>query len=41
MENTTMGRTEQFTEVLLSEPAAEGSIVQRVITGHDGKVLLA
>ncbi|TMV10845.1 tRNA (N(6)-L-threonylcarbamoyladenosine(37)-C(2))-methylthiotransferase MtaB [Arenibacterium halophilum] len=41
MENATMGRTEQFTEVMLSEPAAEGSIVQRVISGHDGKVLLA
>ncbi|MAY85251.1 MAG: tRNA (N(6)-L-threonylcarbamoyladenosine(37)-C(2))-methylthiotransferase MtaB [Pseudooceanicola sp.] len=41
MENATMGRTEQFTEVLLSEPAAEGSIVQRVISGHSDTQLLA
>jgi threonylcarbamoyladenosine tRNA methylthiotransferase MtaB len=41
MENATMGRTEQFTAVLLSEPAAEGSIVQRVISGHSDTQLLA
>jgi threonylcarbamoyladenosine tRNA methylthiotransferase MtaB len=35
------GHTEQFTEVHLQQAATPGSIVDRAITGHDGKQLLA
>ena len=35
------GHTEQFTDVHLDTPAATGSIVDRSITGYDGKRLLA
>jgi threonylcarbamoyladenosine tRNA methylthiotransferase MtaB len=35
------GRTEQFTPVQLSTPAAPGTILDLRITGHDGRQLLA
>ncbi|MCA0964451.1 tRNA (N(6)-L-threonylcarbamoyladenosine(37)-C(2))-methylthiotransferase MtaB [Salipiger bermudensis] len=41
MENPTMGRTEQFTEVDLSTPQAEGAIVTATITGRQGQRLVA
>ena len=41
MENPTMGRTEQFTEVDLSAPQAEGAIVTATITGQHGQRLVA
>ncbi|WP_417742946.1 tRNA (N(6)-L-threonylcarbamoyladenosine(37)-C(2))-methylthiotransferase MtaB [Salipiger sp.] len=41
MENPTMGRTEQFTEVDLSTPQAEGAIVTATITGRHGQRLVA
>ena len=41
MENPTMGRTEQFTEVDLSTPQAEGAIVTVTITGRQGQRLVA
>ena len=41
MENPTMGRTEQFTEVDLSTPQAEGAIVTATITGQHGQRLVA
>ena len=36
-----IGRTEHFTPVRLSEPAAPGAIVAARMTGHDGRMLLA
>jgi threonylcarbamoyladenosine tRNA methylthiotransferase MtaB len=41
MENSHMGRTEQFTEVRVASPQSEGQIVSCLITGHDGKQLTA
>ncbi len=41
MESPTMGRTEQFTEVLLDLPQPEGQIITAVITGHKGTQLTA
>ncbi len=41
MENPTMGRTEQFTEVDLSTPQTEGAIVTATITGQHGQRLVA
>jgi threonylcarbamoyladenosine tRNA methylthiotransferase MtaB len=35
------GHTEQFTEICFSMTATAGSIVDRRVTGHDGKQLLA
>jgi len=35
------GRTEQFTPVQLSTPAAPGTILDLRIAGHDGRQLLA
>jgi threonylcarbamoyladenosine tRNA methylthiotransferase MtaB len=41
MENPHMGRTEQFTEVILSTPQPEGHIVTARITGLSGAQLMA
>lgn len=41
MESPTMGRTEQFTEVVLDCPQPEGHILTAVITGTDGAQLTA
>jgi threonylcarbamoyladenosine tRNA methylthiotransferase MtaB len=41
MENPTMGRTEQFTEVVFTAPQVEGEIVQAKITGVQGIQLTA
>ncbi len=40
-ETSRQGRTEQFIQVLLTQPGTPGAIVMRRITGHDGKQLLA
>lgn len=40
MESPTMGRTEQFTEVVFAVPQSEGSIVTAVITGQSGHQLM-
>ncbi|MQQ08313.1 tRNA (N(6)-L-threonylcarbamoyladenosine(37)-C(2))-methylthiotransferase MtaB [Epibacterium sp. SM1979] len=39
MENSHMGRTEQFTEVRFTKSQTEGAVVQAKITGTDGKQL--
>ncbi|WP_120503303.1 tRNA (N(6)-L-threonylcarbamoyladenosine(37)-C(2))-methylthiotransferase MtaB [Sulfitobacter mediterraneus] len=39
MENPTMGRTEQFTEVTFTEPQTEGQIVATAILGQSGNQL--
>ena len=41
MENPHLGRTEQFTEVEMSDPQPEGAIVTRRITGVSGNRLAA
>lgn len=41
MENPHMGRTEQFAEVRFAEARTEGEIVTALITGHDGRQLVA
>ncbi len=41
MENPTMGRTEQFTEVTFTTPQIEGQIVTATITDHTGSQLKA
>ncbi|MBM1310303.1 tRNA (N(6)-L-threonylcarbamoyladenosine(37)-C(2))-methylthiotransferase MtaB [Sulfitobacter mediterraneus] len=41
MENPTMGRTEQFTEVTFTKPQTEGQIVTTVILGQSGNQLIA
>ena len=41
MENTRLGRTEQFTEVRFTTDQPEGQIVSAQITGHDGTRLSA
>ena len=41
MENPTMGRTEQFTEVTFTEPQTEGQIVATAILGQSGNQLTA
>ncbi|CAD0184416.1 Threonylcarbamoyladenosine tRNA methylthiotransferase MtaB [Ruegeria sp. THAF57] len=41
MENPTMGRTEQFTEVTFTSPQPEGQIVTATITDHTGSQLKA
>lgn len=41
MENPTMGRTEQFTEVHFKNAQNTGDIVTATINGHDGSKLLA
>ncbi|MGR3377031.1 tRNA (N(6)-L-threonylcarbamoyladenosine(37)-C(2))-methylthiotransferase MtaB [Salipiger abyssi] len=41
MEAPDMGRTEQFTEVTLTAPQTEGSIVTATITGQNGQRLVA
>ncbi|WP_377509700.1 tRNA (N(6)-L-threonylcarbamoyladenosine(37)-C(2))-methylthiotransferase MtaB [Octadecabacter sp. R77987] len=41
MENTRMGRTEQFTEVAFETDQPESQLVTAQITGHDGKQLIA
>ncbi|WP_171124008.1 MULTISPECIES: tRNA (N(6)-L-threonylcarbamoyladenosine(37)-C(2))-methylthiotransferase MtaB [unclassified Ruegeria] len=41
MENPTMGRTEQFTEVTFTTPQPEGQIVTATITDHTGSQLKA
>jgi threonylcarbamoyladenosine tRNA methylthiotransferase MtaB len=41
LESTTMGRTEQFTEVRVSTPGVEGSLVSLCIKGTDGSTLLS
>jgi len=41
MENPQMGRTEQFTEVIFDNAQPEGSIVKAIITGQNGKQLIA
>jgi threonylcarbamoyladenosine tRNA methylthiotransferase MtaB len=41
METNALGRTEGFTPVRFARPAAPGTIVSAVITGHDGRELLA
>lgn len=41
MENPTMGRTEQFAEVILPSPEAEGTIIEARVTGHLGNQLTA
>jgi threonylcarbamoyladenosine tRNA methylthiotransferase MtaB len=41
MENPTMGRTEQFTEVTFTEPQTEGQIVTTAILGKSGNQLTA
>ncbi len=40
-ESSDIGRTEQFTKVLLATPAAPGQILNLKLTGHDGRQLLA
>jgi threonylcarbamoyladenosine tRNA methylthiotransferase MtaB len=40
MENSRMGRTEQFTEVAFATDQPEGRIVTARITGHDGRQLI-
>ncbi|HZQ14911.1 MAG TPA: tRNA (N(6)-L-threonylcarbamoyladenosine(37)-C(2))-methylthiotransferase MtaB [Pseudolabrys sp.] len=40
-ESGALGRTEQFTPVRLSMPAAPGHILELTMTGHDGRALLA
>ncbi|MEO0946205.1 MAG: tRNA (N(6)-L-threonylcarbamoyladenosine(37)-C(2))-methylthiotransferase MtaB [Pseudomonadota bacterium] len=40
MERADMGRTEQFTEVKLATPQAEGCLVKTRITGHDRSSLM-
>jgi threonylcarbamoyladenosine tRNA methylthiotransferase MtaB len=40
-ESRSIGRTEQFTQVLLAEPAEPGKIVALTMAGHDGRQLLA
>jgi threonylcarbamoyladenosine tRNA methylthiotransferase MtaB len=40
-ESDNTGRTEQFTPVRLSAPAAPGTILDLMMTGHDGRHLLA
>ncbi|MEM8774771.1 MAG: tRNA (N(6)-L-threonylcarbamoyladenosine(37)-C(2))-methylthiotransferase MtaB [Pseudomonadota bacterium] len=41
MENSRMGRTEQFTEVVFSKDQAEGEIVDARVTGFAGSQLIA
>jgi threonylcarbamoyladenosine tRNA methylthiotransferase MtaB len=41
MENPSMGRTEQFTEVSFASPQQEGEIVAATILGLQGKQLVA
>ena len=41
MENPSMGRTEQFTEVVFSTPQAEGSIISAKIIGMRNQQLVA
>ncbi|MBM1555506.1 tRNA (N(6)-L-threonylcarbamoyladenosine(37)-C(2))-methylthiotransferase MtaB [Sulfitobacter mediterraneus] len=41
MENPTMGRTEQFTEVTFTKPQTEGQIVTTIILGQSGNQLTA
>ncbi len=41
MESPTMGRTEQFAEVIFESPQVEGAIVEAVISGVDGSQLKA
>jgi len=41
VESDAMGRTEHFTPVRLPAAAAPGSIVEALVTGHDGRHLLA
>ena len=41
VESGSQGRTEQFTQVLLAQPANPGAIVVLRIAGHDGRQLLA
>jgi threonylcarbamoyladenosine tRNA methylthiotransferase MtaB len=41
MESQDIGRTEQFTKVLLATPAAPGQILNLKLTAHDGRQLLA
>ena len=41
MENSSMGRTEQFTEVVFSTPQAEGSIISAKIIGMRNQQLVA
>ena len=36
-----LGRTEDFTEVTFAAPQPEGTLIDRMITGHDGNRLLA
>jgi threonylcarbamoyladenosine tRNA methylthiotransferase MtaB len=40
-ESSNMGRTEQFTKVLLATPATPGEILNLKLTAHDGRQLLA
>jgi threonylcarbamoyladenosine tRNA methylthiotransferase MtaB len=40
VESKGRGRTEQFTQVLLSDAVEPGTIVDLTITGHDGRQLL-
>jgi threonylcarbamoyladenosine tRNA methylthiotransferase MtaB len=41
MENPSMGRTEQFTEVVFSTPQAEGCIISAKIIGMRNQQLVA
>ncbi len=41
MENAHMGRTEQFTEVRIAQPQAEGSVLKAQVVGQSGGHLLA
>lgn len=41
MENPTMGRTEQFTEVTFATPQTEGALITATITGISGQQLTA
>jgi threonylcarbamoyladenosine tRNA methylthiotransferase MtaB len=41
MENPTMGRTEQFTEVNFATPQPESRIIRATITGFSGTRLTA
>ncbi len=41
MESDTIGRTEQFAEVVFAAPQAESAIVSAVVTGREGAQLLA
>jgi threonylcarbamoyladenosine tRNA methylthiotransferase MtaB len=41
MEHPTLGRTEQFTEVVFGTDQPEGKIVEATISGHNGSRLLA